>query len=52
VRTFETNPALLDGNGKRMRKVKLKRRSEVDSSALGALIVAAYLDLKARLEIG
>jgi hypothetical protein len=43
---------LLEGNGKRMRHVKLKLGSEVDSSALGALIVAAYLDIKARLEIG
>ena len=43
---------LLEGNGKRMRHVKLKRGSEVDSSDLGALIIAAYLDIKARLEIG
>jgi hypothetical protein len=43
---------LLEGNGKRMRHVKLKPGSEVDSAALGALIVAAYLDIKARLEIG
>src|SRR5271166_5241428 len=39
---------LLGGNGKRMRHVKLKLGSEVDSSALGDLIVAAYLDIKAR----
>jgi hypothetical protein len=43
---------LLEGNGKRMRHVKLKLGSEVDSSALNALIVAAYLDIKTRLEIG
>ena len=43
---------LLEGNGKRMRHVKLKLGSEVDSFALGALILAAYLDIKARLEIG
>ena len=43
---------LLEGNGKRMRYVKLKHGFEVDSSALGDLIVAAYLDIKARLEIG
>jgi hypothetical protein len=43
---------LLEGNGKRMRHVKLKLGYEVDSSALGALIVAAYLDIKTRLEIG
>jgi hypothetical protein len=43
---------LLEGNGKRMRHVKLKLGFEVDSSALCALIVAAYLDIKARLDIG
>ena len=43
---------LLEGNGKRMRHVKMKPGSKVDSSALGTLIVAAYLDIKARLEIG
>jgi hypothetical protein len=43
---------LLEGNGKRMRHVKLKIGAEVDSAALSALVVAAYLDVKARLEIG
>jgi hypothetical protein len=42
---------LLEGNGKRMRHVKVKPGSEFDSSALRALIAAAYLDLKARLEV-
>jgi hypothetical protein len=40
---------LLEGNGKRMRHVKLKPSSELDSSALMALIAAAYDDVKARL---
>jgi hypothetical protein len=41
---------LLEGDGKRMRHVKLKLGCEVDSSDLGALIVVAYLDIKARLD--
>jgi hypothetical protein len=40
---------LLEGNGKRMRHVKLKPGSEVDASALQALIDAAYRDAKERL---
>jgi hypothetical protein len=40
---------LLEGNGKRMRHVKLKPGSEPDSSALAALIDAAYRDVKTRL---
>ena len=40
---------LLEGNGKNMRHVKLKHGQERDSIALGALINAAYLDLKVRL---
>ncbi|MBB6092914.1 hypothetical protein HNQ60_001792 [Povalibacter uvarum] len=40
---------LLEGAGKRMRHVKLKADREVDVAALGNLITAAYLDLKARL---
>ena len=40
---------LLEGSGKRMRHVKLKPGSELDSSALIALINAAYRDVKARL---
>ena len=39
---------LLEGSGKRMRHVKIKLGVEVDSSALGKLIEAAYLDIKAR----
>ena len=43
---------LLEGSGKRMRHVKVKPDVEVDSSALGKLIDAAYLDIKARLGVG
>ena len=41
---------LLQGSGKRMRHVKLKPGEETDEDALEALIVAAYDDMKARLE--
>jgi hypothetical protein len=40
---------LLEGNGKRMRHVKLKPDRERDSSSLIALIDAAYRDVKSRL---
>lgn len=40
---------LLEGNGKRMRHVKLTRDREPDAAALGKLIDAAYADLKERL---
>ena len=40
---------LLEGSGKRMRHVKLRPESEVDTSALRALIEAAYADIKARI---
>ena len=40
---------LLEGNGKRMRHAKLRPDSESDDAALGELIDAAYLDIKARL---
>jgi hypothetical protein len=43
---------LLEGTGKRMRHIKLKPGSEVDSAALSALIVAAYADMKERVEQG
>ena len=42
---------LLEGSGKRMRHVKLKPGRELESEALSALIDAAYLDIKARLEV-
>ena len=43
---------LLEGNGKRMRHVKLKPGSKLDTAALSALIDAAYLDIRARLGAG
>jgi hypothetical protein len=42
---------LLEGSGKRMRHVKMKPTAEVDSASVGALIDAAYADIKARLEL-
>lgn len=46
-----SDPAgLLEGTGKRMRHVKLTPGAKVNSAALRALIDAAYLDIKARLE--
>ena len=45
-----SDPAgLLEGTGKRMRHVKLRPGSEVDSAALRDVIEAAYVDIKARL---
>lgn len=40
---------LLEGNGRRMRHVKLRPDSEPNAVALGELIDAAYRDIKARL---
>ncbi|HAK54152.1 MAG TPA: hypothetical protein DCP38_01530 [Acidobacteria bacterium] len=40
---------ILEGTGKRMRHVKMRPDREIDASALGALIEAAYLDIKTRL---
>jgi hypothetical protein len=40
---------LLEGTGKRMRHVKLKPGTPIDSKALGVLIQDAYADVKARL---
>jgi hypothetical protein len=39
---------LLEGSGKRMRHVKVKPNADLDSRALGALIDAAYADIKTR----
>ena len=47
---LEDPAGLMVGSGKRMRHVKLRPGSDVDSSALNALITAAYLDIKARLK--
>src|SRR5690348_16154800 len=41
---------LLEGEGKRMRHVKLKAGVAFDAKALGALIQAAYEDVKSRLQ--
>jgi hypothetical protein len=49
---LEDPARLLEGTGKRMRHVKLKPGSDLDSSAISALIVAAYLDIKSRLRVG
>jgi hypothetical protein len=43
---------LLEGNGKRMRHVKLKAETPVDAAALSKLIAAAYSDIKSRIENG
>jgi hypothetical protein len=40
---------LLEGSGKRMRHVKLKPSRKLNVAALGGLIDAAYVDIKARL---
>ena len=40
---------LLEGNGKRMRHVKLRPGPGHNNAALGDLVDAAYLDIKARL---
>jgi hypothetical protein len=42
---------LLEGTGKRMRHVKLRPGSALDFSALDALIVSAYMDIKRRLDL-
>jgi hypothetical protein len=43
---------LLQGSGKRMRHVKLEPGKVTDEAALRALIEAAYLDIKERVENG
>src|SRR5271166_2267598 len=43
---LEDPAGLLEGSGRRMRHVKLKPGSELDSAALSALIASAYLDIK------
>ena len=42
---------LLEGSGKRMRHVKVKPNADLDSRALGALVDAAYADIKQRLDL-
>jgi hypothetical protein len=43
---------LLEGAGKRMRHVKLRPGMEINAAALGRLIEASYVDIKARVEHG
>ena len=43
---------LLEGEGKRMRHVKLRPQTAVDTAALRRLIETAYADIKARIENG
>jgi hypothetical protein len=43
---------LLEGNGKRMRHVKLRPGTPVNEAALSRLIEVAYEDIKARVEHG
>jgi hypothetical protein len=47
--TLEDPAGLLQGDGKRMRHVKLRPGQPVDAAALGGLIAAAYRDIRARL---
>jgi hypothetical protein len=42
---------LLEGDGKRMRHVKVQPGAPLDSKALGALIQESYEDVKARLGV-
>ena len=44
--------SLLQGDGKRMRHVKVKPGTPVDAKALGALVQQSYEDVKERLEAG
>jgi hypothetical protein len=46
---LEDPAGLLEGSGKRMRHVKLKPGSELNTAALSDLIDAAYLDIGVRL---
>lgn len=41
---------LLEGDGKRMRHVKLRLGKELDAEALGDMIAAAYRDIRQRLK--
>ncbi len=43
---------LLEGEGKRMRHVKLRPGAATDASALRALIAVAYADINTRVENG
>jgi hypothetical protein len=47
--SLEDPAGLLEGSGKRMRHVKVRWGEPLDEAALGALIAAAYRDIRARL---
>lgn len=45
-----SDPAgLLQGSGRRMRRIKLKRSEDIDEDALSILIANAYADVRKRL---
>lgn len=50
--TLEDPAGLLEGEGKRMRHVKLRPGKELDEEALSDLIAAAYNDIRHRLTQG
>jgi hypothetical protein len=47
--TLDDPARLLEGAGKRMRHVKLRRAQQVNAAALSELIAAAYRDIRLRL---
>jgi hypothetical protein len=47
---LEDPAGLLEGNGKRMRHVKIKPGTDLNVAALSALIDASYADIQSRLE--
>ena len=47
---LEDPAGILEGNGKRMRHVKVKPGAQLNFAALRALIDLAYVDIKSRLE--
>ena len=47
---LEDPKGLLEGEGKRMRRVRLRWGEEADAAALCELIAAAYRDMRSRLE--
>jgi len=49
---LEDPVGLLEGSGKYMRHVKLRPGSDIDPVALRALVVAAYADMRHRLDEG
>ncbi len=46
---LDDSARLLEGAGKRMRHVKLRRGQEANAAALSELIAAAYRDIRSRL---